>query len=99
MALRIGAPDRRARTRGTVEGEPARTDLVRMIVGTYREMPGLCLRVDQAARLFGLRRRTCEIVLDALVEQRRLRLGVDRQYRQDDAEPQVATRVPPYAAH
>jgi len=40
----------------------------------------LTLRLEQAARLFGLRTRTCEIVLEDLVRQGRLRRGTDGQY-------------------
>lgn len=52
-----------------------------MILGCYREMPVLCLRVEQAARLFGVSVRTCNVVLPELVRQGRLRLDSDRQYR------------------
>ena len=38
-----------------------------MIVGTYREMPGLCLHLHEAARLFGVRPGACRAVLDDLV--------------------------------
>lgn len=74
-------PERRARVRGTPEGEPPRTSLVTMILGTFREMPGLSLRLDQAARLFGLRRGTCEIVLGDLVASGGLRRAPDGQFR------------------
>ena len=73
-------PDRRAHKRERGVGEPDRRYLVSMIVGTYREMPGLTLRVNQAARLFGLRVNTCRIVLDDLVENGRLRRASDGQY-------------------
>jgi DNA-binding IclR family transcriptional regulator len=52
-----------------------------MILGTYREMPGLSLHLNQAARLFGMRRSTCEIVLEALVAEGRLRKAADGQYQ------------------
>jgi hypothetical protein len=38
-----------------------------MIVGTYREMPGLSLHLHQAARFFGITANTCRAVLDDLV--------------------------------
>ena len=60
--------------------EPSRADLVSMILGSYREMPGLCLRVEQAARLFGVSVGTCNVVLPELVRQGRLRLDACRQY-------------------
>lgn len=53
--------------------EPGRTWLEAMIAGTYREMPGLTLRLRDAVRLFGLSERTCRILLDDLVHQGRLR--------------------------
>lgn len=46
----------------------------------YREMPGLCLHLGQAARLFGLRTTICQLVLDDLVRQGRLRRANDGQY-------------------
>jgi hypothetical protein len=51
-----------------------------LILGTYREMPGLSLHVPQAARLFGLRHETCGVVLEGLAGQRRLRRIRDGQY-------------------
>ena len=72
--------DRRRHDRGSSDAEPPRHTLVAMILGTYREMPGLCLHVHQAARLFGLRQATCQIVLDDLVAEGRLRRGADGQY-------------------
>ena len=73
-------PERRLRSRGSREGEPERRFLVSMILGTYREMPGLSLHLNQAARLFGLRTTTCRIVLDDLVTSRRVRRTADGQY-------------------
>ncbi|HEY7059517.1 MAG TPA: hypothetical protein VH458_23440, partial [Vicinamibacterales bacterium] len=55
------------RRAGTVDRESAPPQLVAMIVGTYREMPGLCLHLDQAARLFGLGANACRAILDDLV--------------------------------
>ena len=72
--------ERRHRSRGSSEGEPERRYLVSMIVGTYREMPGLSLHLNQAARLFGLRPATCQIVLEDLVRVHRLRRTADGQY-------------------
>src|SRR5829696_2365075 len=62
MALRLGSPDRRAILRGTSPDEPRRAEVVQRIVGTYAEMPALTLEIDDAARLFGFRIRTCEAV-------------------------------------
>ena len=72
--------ERRLRRRDAVTGEPPRQDLEAMILGTYREMPGLSLHIEQAARLLGLRTATCQIVLDDLVRQGVLRRANDGQY-------------------
>jgi hypothetical protein len=50
------------------------------IVGTFREMPGLCLHLNQAARLFGLPASMCEVILNDLVAQGTLRRAHDGQY-------------------
>jgi len=73
-------PERRASARGAPAGEPSRRELVTLITGTYREMPGLSLRLPQAARLFGLRESTCKVILEDLVRQGRLRLSHNGQY-------------------
>jgi hypothetical protein len=75
----IRTVERRAHLRGTV-AEPERRHLVPMIVGTYREMPGLSLHLNQAARLFGLRQTICRIALDDLVRSRQLHRATDGQY-------------------
>jgi hypothetical protein len=72
--------ERRQQQRGLETGAPPRAQLVSMVVGTFREMPGLCLHANQAARLFGLPRSTCQIVLDDLVTQGKLRRASDGQY-------------------
>ena len=77
--------ERRCSVRGGVHGEPARAHLVALILGTYAEMPGLSLHLHQAARLFGLREATCQVVLDDLVRDGRLRQSADSQYRAADA--------------
>ena len=74
-------PERRRTLRGGPTGEPSRSQIVTLVVGTYREMPGLSLHLGQAARLFGLRERTCRVVLDDLVRDGRLRQSADGQYR------------------
>lgn len=43
------------------------SELELRIRGEYREMPGLRLRPEQAARLWSLDRHTCDQVLDELV--------------------------------
>jgi hypothetical protein len=64
-----------------VNAEPERVHLAALILGTYAEMPGLSLHLHQAARLFGLRDRTCEVVLNDLVRDGRLRQSQGGQYR------------------
>jgi predicted transcriptional regulator of viral defense system len=51
-----------------------------MIVGSYREMPGLSLHLHQAVRLFGVHTNACRVVLDELVRRGRLRKLADGQY-------------------
>ena len=73
--------ERRRSMRGSPHGEPSRTHLRELILGTYKEMPGLSLHLHQAARLFGLREATCLVVLNDLVREGRLRQSADNQYR------------------
>jgi len=61
-------------------GEPERSDLVALILGTFRETLGERLSLAEAGRLFGLRERTCRVVLDDLVGQNRLRRTNDGRY-------------------
>jgi hypothetical protein len=72
--------ERRNCRRDAIIGEPPRRQLESMIVGTYREMPGLSLSLPQAARLFGLGLGTCEVVLDDMVRHGALRRTADGQY-------------------
>jgi hypothetical protein len=73
--------ERRRIIRDAPQGEPARAALVRLILGTYQEMPALSLHLHQAARLFGLRETTCRVVLTDLVRNGKLRQSADGQYR------------------
>ena len=41
--------------------------LAAMILGTYREIPGLALQLNQAARFFGIETARCRTVMDDLV--------------------------------
>ena len=71
--------------------------LVSMILGTFREMPGLCLHMNQAARLFGVKQATCAVVLEDLVAQGKLRRGADGQYvggQLDRMMPGPTSRIP-----
>ena len=80
MTLRLGAPDRRHGNRGTPFGEPTRQQLIATVLGCYRDLPGLSLHLPHAARLFGLRVRTCEAVLNDLVRAGHLQRAPDGQY-------------------
>ena len=44
------------------------SDLVRRVVGEYREMPGLSVTLPQASRLWGLPPDTCRALVDILIE-------------------------------
>jgi hypothetical protein len=48
-------------------------EAVRRVEGEYREMPGLSLTLPQAARLLGLERSTCEVVVTTLIERKVLK--------------------------
>lgn len=74
------ATERRRYERGTIATQPTRQHVLSTIIGTFREMPGLCLHLNQAARLFGLPATTCEVVLRDLVIQGTLRRAHDGQY-------------------
>jgi hypothetical protein len=87
MTLRLGAPDRRRGNRGAPFGEPTRQQLTDTILGCYNDLPGLSLHLPQAARLFGLRLRTCESVLNDLVRAGRLHRAHDGQYTAPLHEP------------
>jgi hypothetical protein len=78
--------ERRRSPRGGVHGEPSRSQLRALILGTYAEMPGLSLHLPQAARLFGLREATCLVVLSDLVRAGHLRQSGDGQYRTSSQE-------------
>ena len=45
-------------------------DVIQMVKAEYLEMPGLCLTLAQARRLWNLDRDTCAAVLERLVESR-----------------------------
>ena len=88
--------DRRRQQRG-VGAEPVRAELVAMVLGTFREMPGLCLHLNQAARLFGVHPTTCQVLLDDLVALGRLRRAHDGQYLgRDLADPLAAPSPMPH---
>jgi hypothetical protein len=74
------AAERRRYEHGTIATQPTRQQVVSTIIGTFREMPGLSLHLNQAARLFGWPASTCEVVLRDLVAQGTLRRANDGQY-------------------
>ena len=55
--------------------------LATRIAAEYREMPGLCLTVSQAARLFGVDRQTAGDLLGDLERDGVLRQSPDGRYR------------------
>jgi hypothetical protein len=56
------------------------SELVERIRAEYLEMPGMTLRLEQVARLCGIERTTCKVVLDALVAVNFLCLKPDGAY-------------------
>jgi hypothetical protein len=52
----------------------------------YVEMPGMTLRLEQVARLCGIERSICKLVLDALVDVNFLCLKPDGAYARMSAE-------------
>jgi hypothetical protein len=59
--------------------------LLRRVRGEYREMPGMRLTIEQAARLWGLDRQTCHSLLSSLVAARFLELDRLGRYRRADS--------------
>lgn len=55
--------------------------LLRRVRGEFREMPGMRLTIDQAARLWTLDRDTCAKIFDSLVAARFLEVDVNGRYR------------------
>ena len=48
--------------------QPSQKDVLQRVRGEYMEMPGLRLTPEQAQRLWGLDRASCDALLGALVE-------------------------------
>jgi len=80
MQLEVGKPDRRSAPPQDRTDESSVRTLTHSVLSTYKEMPGLILHLNQAARLFGLREATCRAVLDELVRRGELRRAADGQY-------------------
>jgi hypothetical protein len=72
--------ERRRQLRHRGAGYASRSHLIDTVAGMYKEMPGLCLHLRQAARLFGIDLHTCRQVLDSMVASGRLRRLDDGQY-------------------
>lgn len=66
--------------RGSSDGEDPGGALAAIILGTYREMPGLTLHLNQAARFFGVETATCISALELLVSGGHLYRRADGQY-------------------
>jgi hypothetical protein len=62
-----------ARVMSSSKGRQSSDGLVRRIRAEFLEMPGLCLTMEQAQRLWCLDRRTCEALLTSLIDSRFLR--------------------------
>jgi len=60
-------------------------DLLQRVRGEYLEMPGLRLTKDQASRLWGLDRVTCEKLLYELLDARFLARTRDGRYRRAES--------------
>jgi hypothetical protein len=71
--------DRREVARGA-GGEPERSQLIPLVLGTFKETLGERLSIAEARRLFGLREVTCRVVLDYLVGEKLLRRTRDGRY-------------------
>jgi hypothetical protein len=63
-----GTPPPLTSRRREARSTPTMREAVLRVEGEYREMPGLSLTLRQAARLWGLDRSTCELVLANLLE-------------------------------
>ena len=61
-------------------GDVKTKQLLNRIQGEFLEMPGLRLRIEQAQRLWGLDRSTCEDLLSALVDAKFLSRHADDAY-------------------
>jgi hypothetical protein len=62
------------------DSRSATEDVLRRIRGEYTEMPGLCVTLPQAQRLWALDAALCRLALDALVEGGFLRRTDTGQY-------------------
>jgi hypothetical protein len=68
------------------DGSAENDALVERIRAEYLEMPGMTLRLEQVARLCGIERSICKLVLDALVDVKFLCVKADGAYARLSAE-------------
>ena len=80
MHLMVGAAERRHESRETASPDPPRFEFVNSVLASYWEMPGLNLTIPEAARVFGVRLRTCEVVFEDLVVARVLQRSDQGRY-------------------
>jgi hypothetical protein len=92
--MRQTADRREERPQDIQSGESPPPQLESMILGMYREMPGLSLHLPQAERLFGLGRAMCQNILDELVGRNHLRRAADGQYILGAGTPDQVWRTP-----
>jgi hypothetical protein len=69
-AMNTSSETRSGFPRATPGRQPGDERAVRRIRAEFLEMPGLCLTIEQAQRLWSLERRTCEALLTSLVASR-----------------------------
>ena len=62
-----------SRVASTPKRQPSDERLIRRVRAEFLEMPGLCLTIEQAQRLWSLESRTCEALLKSLIDSRFLR--------------------------
>jgi hypothetical protein len=55
-------------------------ELTRRVQAEYAEMPGLCVTLSQAQRLWAIDRQTCESVFRSLVSRGFLRVTTDGRF-------------------
>jgi hypothetical protein len=67
-------------------------DLVERVRAEYLEMPGLRLTSEQLARLCGIDRGMCDLVLEALSDRKFLALGSDGRYGRLTGGESIQTR-------
>ena len=78
-ASRVTTPSETARI-DDMRTTPEIREAILRVEGEYREMPGLSLTLPQAARLWGIDRSTCELVLANLIERRILKRALNGTY-------------------